>query len=376
MIRCFFIFLASFAFSAYANAQEINNINPVIKIIVGEPFYIHKVLEGQTLEAIASVYNANIEAIKKENPSLTGPLITRINIRIPYTDESAAKMMEVAAEMGLAETVGTKNKRNDNKGKAPIEEALELMEEKDEPQPKANHELNKEQLALLSELSKTLEEGLNDLEVLHEEIDEKPVLDKDGFQKEELRIADSKEPFEIKNTPISGVIDDRLELFMRESDQSLLLKEYFLLRINPDGVVTNIRDERSETNQNTHLLDMNELKGRFIADSSESFKGMIIPIGINAEVNRVKFSVKVKKGKVKIIDNTFPSEFEPSRADYIALIINTKPVETLRGKFKVTILDGETFISIHDKFEYNPFGIISTTMDDKKLLELEEFSAL
>jgi hypothetical protein len=84
----------------------------------------------------------------------------------------------------------------------------------------------------------------------------------------------------------------------------------------------------------------------------------------------------VKKGKVKIIDNTFPSEFEPSRADYIALIINTKPVETLRGKFKVTILDGETFISIHDKFEYNPFGIISTTMDDKKLLELEEFSAL
>ena len=376
MIRCLFIFLVSVAFSAYAEAQEINNINPVIKIVVGEPFYIHEVLEGQTLEAIASAYNANIESIKKENPALTDPLITRINIRIPYTDESAAKMMEVAADMGLAETIGTKTKRSEKRSKAPLEEAVDLLEKEEEPKPKTNPDLNEEQLALLSELSKTLEEGLNDLEVLHEEIDEKPVLDKDGFQKDELRIADSKEAFEIKNEPISGVIDDRLALFKKEEDKSLKLKEYFLLRINPDGVVTNVRDERSETNQNTNLLDMNELKGRFIADSSESFKGMIIPIGINAEVNRVTFEVKVKKGKVKIIDKTFPSDFEASRTEYIELIMSSKPVETLRGKFKVIILDGETFISIHDKFECNPFGIISATMDDRKLLELEEFSAL
>lgn len=376
MIRVLFIFLVSVAFSAYAEAQEVNNINPVIKIVVGEPFYIHEVLEGQTLEAIASAYNANIESIKKENPALTDPLITRINIRIPYTDESAAKMMEVAAEMGLAETIGTKTKRSDKKSKAPLEEAVELLEKEEEPKPKTNPDLNEVQLSLLSELSKTLEEGLNDLEVLYEEIDEKPVLDKDGFQKDELRIADSKEGFEIKNEPISGVIDDHLALFKKEEDKSLILKEYFLLRINPDGVVTNVRDERSETNQNTNLLDMNELKGRFIADSSESFKGMIIPIGINAEVNRISFEVKVKKGKVKIIDKTFPSDFEASRTEFIELIINSKPVETLRGKFKVTILDGETFISIHDKFEYNPFGIISATMDDKKFLELEEFSAL
>jgi len=376
MIRCLFILIVSVAFSTYTGAQEINNVNPVIKIVVGEPFYIHEVLEGQTLEAIASAYNANIEAIKKENPTLTDPLITRINIRIPYTDESAAKMMEVAAEMGLAETIGTKTKRSNKRKKAPMEEALELLEKEEELKPKVNPDLNEEQLAILSERSKTLEERLNDLEVLHEEIDEKPVLDEDGFQKDELRIADSKEGVEIKNEPISAVIYDRLALFKKEGDQSLLLKEYFLLRINPDGVVTNVRDERSETNQNTNLLDMNELKGRFIADSSEPFKGMIIPIGINATVNRIRFEVKVKKGKVKIINKTFPSEFESSRAVYIELIINSKPVETLRAKFKVTILDGETFISIHDKFEYNPFGIISATMGDKKLLELEEFSAL
>lgn len=63
------ILISSILFSAYSEAQEINNINPVIKIFVGEPFYIHEVLEGQTLEAIASAYNANLEAIKKENPA-------------------------------------------------------------------------------------------------------------------------------------------------------------------------------------------------------------------------------------------------------------------------------------------------------------------
>ncbi|MDB4105572.1 hypothetical protein N9545_08605 [Salibacteraceae bacterium] len=367
------ILIFSILLSAYSEAQEINNINPLIKIFVGDPFYIHEVLEGQTLEAIASAYNANLEAIKKENSALTDPLIIRINIRIPYTDESAARMMEVAAEMGLAETTGTKTKREKKKDQKAIEEATELLileEEVKKPVPDADEE----QIAILSELSKTLSEGLTDLEILQEEINEKPVLDKEGFQKEEVLLGEPKEAIEPKNTPVSAVIDDRLKLFKKEGESSLYLKEYFLLRVNPEGVVTNLRDERSETNSNTNFLDMNDIKGRYINDSIESFRGMIIPVGINAEVNRVRFHVKVKKGKIKIIEKSFPAEFQDSRQGYIDLIRSSKPVETLHGKFKVVILEGETFISIHDKFEYNPFGIISGTMDDRKLLELEEFS--
>jgi len=165
-----------------------------------------------------------------------------------------------------------------------------------------------------------------------------------------------------------------LKLFKKEGESSLYLKDYFLLRINPEGVVTNVRDERSETNANTNFLDMNDIKGRYINDSIESFRGMIIPVGINAEVDRGRFHVKVKKGKIKIIEKSFPPEFQDSRQGYIDLIRSSKPVETLHRKFKVVILEGETFISIHDKFEYNPFGIISSTMNDQKLLELEEFS--
>ena len=36
--------------------QQINNINPVIKIVAGEPFYIHEVKKDQTLDAIARAY--------------------------------------------------------------------------------------------------------------------------------------------------------------------------------------------------------------------------------------------------------------------------------------------------------------------------------
>ena len=185
------ILIFSILLSAYSEAQEINNINPLIKIFVGDPFYIHEVLEGQMLEAIASAYNANLEAIKKENSARTEPLIIRINIRIPYTDESAARMMEVAAEMGLAETTGTKTKREKKKDQKAIEEATELLileEEVKKPVPDADEE----QIAILSGLSKTLSEGLTDLEILQEEINEKPVLDKEGFQKEEVLLGEPK----------------------------------------------------------------------------------------------------------------------------------------------------------------------------------------
>lgn len=373
MTRLLLILFVLAAISTVSKSQEITNINPVIKIVVGEPFYMHEVLEGQTIEAIAQAYNADLQAIKKENPALTDPLITRINIRIPYTDESVAKMMEVAKELGLEETINAKTQRKPDKDDRALKEAAELIQTEEE-KPKKQPDIDYEQKALLAELSKTLAEGLKDLEVLHEEIEEKPVLDKDGFQKDEIRIAEGA--VEPKNEPVSRVIDDRLMLFKKEEAQTLFLREYFLLRVNPDGVVTNVRDERSETNQNTHFLDLNELKGRFIADSAEQLKGMIIPIGINAEVHRVTFHAKVNKGKVNIIEKSFPAQFNDARNTYIELIRSSKPEETLRGKYKVVILEGESFISIHDKFEYNPFGIISSTMDDRKILELEEFSIL
>jgi glycine cleavage system protein P-like pyridoxal-binding family len=82
-----------------AFAQEIDNINPLIKIIAGEAFYVHEVKQGQDLDEIARAYAARVSDIEAENPSLTYPLIVGINIRIPYTDESAARMMEVAEEM-------------------------------------------------------------------------------------------------------------------------------------------------------------------------------------------------------------------------------------------------------------------------------------
>lgn len=72
---------------------------------------MHEVKKDQTLDDIARAYASNVAAIQKENPSLTDPLILGINIRIPYTDESAARMMEVAQEMGLQESAAERAHR-------------------------------------------------------------------------------------------------------------------------------------------------------------------------------------------------------------------------------------------------------------------------
>ena len=73
--------LVAFFFPMLLFAQEIKNLNPVIKIVAGEPFYIHEVRKGQSLESIARAYASTVVAIEEENPALTDPLILGINIR-------------------------------------------------------------------------------------------------------------------------------------------------------------------------------------------------------------------------------------------------------------------------------------------------------
>ncbi|MEQ9188390.1 MAG: hypothetical protein RLP15_11690 [Cryomorphaceae bacterium] len=382
-------------------SQEIKNINPVIKIVAGEPFYVHEVLKGQKLDDIARAYASNIVAIQKENPSLTDPLILGINIRIPYTDASAARMVEVAEEMELVETseerLARENKRQAKAKEeakklivtklakrpestvsdaAPNEDAEENVSEviadvpvKEEtavavPEvvPEEESEITTEELALLKELTDSVSESLEELEVVKEEIEDTPYLDKDGLPKREpLRLKEPTEKVEAKETSLVDLIAEVTQAFQDGDSLSylnnLFMREYFLVRVNPKGIITNVRDERTMTNANTRVLQTEDLKGRYLVDNSDQFALQIVPVGLNVHLERHRYPVKVKNGKLKPLKPGITEDALSEDGNHFAFISASPVIDGLKGKYVIELVDGNHYLSIHDQFEYNPFGV-------------------
>ncbi|NDF34215.1 MAG: hypothetical protein EB157_06615, partial [Euryarchaeota archaeon] len=117
----------------------------------------------------------------------------------------------------------------------------EVVEEEDpaevEPIAEAEERLTEEQ-ALLRELTQLVSESLEDLKEVKEEIDEKPYLDKDGVPKKQQKPSGSTTA---TGTSLIDLIDEVVEDFRKDDSLSqvsdLLMREYFLVRVSPEGVM-------------------------------------------------------------------------------------------------------------------------------------------
>lgn len=393
--------LVAFFFPMLLFAQEIKNLNPVIKIVAGEPFYIHEVRKGQSLESIARAYASNVVAIEEENPALTDPLILGINIRIPYTDESAARMMQVAEEMELIESSEARNAREQRRQEMAKKEAARLIESKMAKRPDPNGEASAqadaliseetggqqaqedtpvegpttEEMALLKELTDSVSESLVELEEVKEEIEDTPYLDKDGLPKREpFKLKEPTVKVEPKGTSLVDLIDEVTKGF-EEGDslsylRSLFMREYFLVRVNPEGVITNVRDERTLTNANTRVLRIDDLKGRYLSENMEEFALQIVPVGLNVHLDRRKYPVKVKKGKVKPLSPSITEDALDPGGEHFAFISKDAKLKDLKGKFVIEMVEGDHYLSIHDQFEYNPFGVTLEEVAKEKVITI------
>ncbi len=76
----------SMAFVVAQEATPITNRSTTIHYIDGEPFYLHAVLQGQTLFSIARVYEVSQEDILEANPDIRDGLRFDMIIRIPVTE--------------------------------------------------------------------------------------------------------------------------------------------------------------------------------------------------------------------------------------------------------------------------------------------------
>jgi len=125
-----------------AHAQ-VSNVNASIKIVGGEAFYIHTVLEGQTLDQIATAYFTQTAEIIKYNKKQSDPLLVGVKLKIPYSDESlesmskmdtptrkpASKPVVVRAESSPPVEKVEKEKVAKDPQPTPIQEALSLIQE-------------------------------------------------------------------------------------------------------------------------------------------------------------------------------------------------------------------------------------------------------
>lgn len=78
------LFVASALISYHAFAQEVLvKRSTVIENYKGKPYYIHFVNKGETLAAIAKVYNVTIEELGSDNPEISNGLKADMVLRIP-----------------------------------------------------------------------------------------------------------------------------------------------------------------------------------------------------------------------------------------------------------------------------------------------------
>jgi len=82
--------------SQYAIAQEvIVKRSSVVENYKGKPYYIHFVIKGETLAAIAKAYNITIEELIAENPAIDRGLKADMVLRIPQKSVVAIPEVEV-----------------------------------------------------------------------------------------------------------------------------------------------------------------------------------------------------------------------------------------------------------------------------------------
>ena len=80
--------------------------------------------------------------------------------------------------------------------------------------------------------------------------------------------------------------------------------------------------------------------------------------------------MKYKRGKVKPLKpGTKESLLEEDHPHY-KLITQSERWDGKKGKFVVELVEGSRYLSIHDQFEYNPFGVTLDKLHDASRVEI------
>lgn len=335
MMRCS-ILLIFCSVSICLVAQSIKNINPRVKIINGEPFYIHTYLDGQSIEQIATAYVSSVAAIEKHNVNLTQITPGKM-IKIPYSDASLAAM----SQYDLKPDVLSNKAYSDDRSLAAPRTSVTIEEEK--------------ALADIMHLSAALKSSLVTLDSAQQKVIEKPVLGDDGLPKKEqfIPLPGSKHKIDkqqLLSEYLEALVQPMLEAPVN-SDEEKVLNEFFMVRVSQNGLITNIRDERTKMNNNTMILIPDSLLGFKLDGNEELWLNQFLNIGLVAEVNNESITVKVKPQKIKVLSG------EPDQ-ELLQMIRSSALRENLSGKHLFKVKTANYFLALYKQVEYNPFAEI------------------
>ncbi len=384
---------------------QVDNVNPKVNIIGGETYYLHKVKSGQQIEAIAKAYYTEAKIISDANPDVVKGLTPGMELRIPcsfesYDAMSKLKVKQQKAEPQLVESrppepvappTGTSKKQV-----TPLEEAVSLIdsekpreeepeiteesepiveepisypvatpvaqvaEEEQEPADLVNEE------AELEDLSKSITESLEALKKIREQL--------------EAPVEEEAPKDDMPDIPASDRLSELLfleqvmgDFFAPDSsDTALHIKEYFFVTADAAGNPTELKDERTETNENTNIIELDALKGiRFDGVKEAGLTGSPQPIGLNLDASKYAYSLKIKKKRIRYYRTSFFVEHMKSDHPHFDLIRKAADSEGKRGRCELIIYDGTMSASLHKAFEYNPFAEKDKTLKEQRFIEIQ-----
>ncbi|NCG31005.1 MAG: hypothetical protein GWP27_11145 [Bacteroidetes bacterium] len=341
-----FIFLCS-----QFSQGQVANINSSIKVIGSEAFYMHEILEGQEIEMISEAYGADIPAILASNPKIRTGIKPGMILKVPFAVGSAERMSKIPPP-------------DTSRANSPIQEAVRLLQDEatkqqvSETKTKVDDSPGETELAQLAALSQSISEGLSALTELKSVIEETPT-EKEADAKPTV----SSEPYMAE---AKGGIGDFLDQFAtsylgkNDTCSSLTLKEYFIIRLNEQGQITNVKDERTETNENSMYLNPEEVKGHLLIANEEVLKNKILPLGLHYQARRISYSLKVKKTRLRVFNDPLYVEHMAQESKHNTLLRQYAIDNGISGKCDATIVETKRFVSFQNAFEYNPFGLTDT----------------
>lgn len=332
-------------------AQVIENLDPTVHIVGGEPFFIHIVAQGQNISAVSEAYAADPTQIRLNNKALNEPLSEGDSVRIPVSERSIDAMQKHLEIRIMKERMVTKRLRTAAKNSQNKNDSVAM---------------SKSEMMALEALSGALRETLANLQSAEKTIQEKPMADSNGFPLAGGHVPDDGQTTIIKKTPLSALVRLVSDSLTQDSREGFILREYFLVRSDKNGVITNVRDERTSTNSNTNFINPDRLVGYVINDTAQRLYGKIVALGLNAEAVKTHYDLKVKSlGKVKIaVEGHRKSKLSESHPHYHEIIAFLRSAEA-SGELKITVINTREWISIHDQYEYNPFALILERLDER-----------
>ncbi|MEM9022829.1 MAG: hypothetical protein AAGB22_03760, partial [Bacteroidota bacterium] len=169
-----------------------------------------------------------------------------------------------------------------------------------------------------------------------------------------------------------------LRFYRDTATAQLLVNENFFLLIDRNGRVQNVRDERTETNQNTdHLqeVDREQLKNMPYAVSGwrHAQDQALAPMGVHILAKRTHYTVKLRKKKIRVYNEPFFVEYlKPDHPHYAMIRKAAKARGKERGRAHVSILDAEFSLKEYQRVEYNPFAEATGALHSGQLSRVME----